>query len=99
MNNVGNLSTLMNEANASYHAAALAKKYNLPREMQKAGNKSLDYSFRTYESNAANKMMTDDTVRLLGKYKNKYINKEIWKLIQISINSIITFRNIPYPWI
>jgi hypothetical protein len=40
-------------------------------EMQKAGNKSLDYSFRTYESNAANKMMTDDTVRLLGKYKNK----------------------------
>lgn len=71
MNNVGNLSTLMNEANASYHAAALAKKYNLPREMQKAGNKSLDYSFRTYESNAANKMMTDDTVRLLGKYKNK----------------------------
>lgn len=71
MNNVGNLSTLMNEANASYHTAALAKKYNLPREMQKAGNKSLDYSFRTYESNAANKMMTDDTVRLLGKYKNK----------------------------
>lgn len=71
MNNVGNLSTLMNEANASYHAAALAKKYNLPRKMQKAGNKSLDYSFRTYESNAANKMMTDDTVRLLGKYKNK----------------------------
>lgn len=71
MNNVGNLSTLMNEANASYHAAALAKKYNLPREMQKAGNKNLDYSFRTYESNAANKMMTDDTVRLLGKYKNK----------------------------
>lgn len=63
MNNVGNLSTLMNDA--------LAKKYNLPREMQKAGNKSLDYSFRTYESNAANKMMTDDTVRLLGKYKNK----------------------------
>lgn len=44
---------------------------NLPREIQKAGNKSLDYSFRTYESNAANKMMTDDTVRLLGKYKNK----------------------------
>lgn len=71
MNNVGNLSTLMNEANASYHAAALAKKYNLPREMQKAGNKSLDYSFRTYEFNAANKMMTDDTVRLLGEYKNK----------------------------
>lgn len=71
MNNVGNLSTLMNEANASYHAVALAKKYNLPREIQKAGNKSLDYSFRTYESNAANKMMTDDTVRLLGKYKNK----------------------------
>lgn len=97
MNNVGNLSTLMNEANASYHAAALAKKYNLPREMQKAGNKSLDYSFRTYESNAANKMMTDDTNRLLGKIE---INKEIWKLIQISnLNSIITFRNIPYPWI
>lgn len=71
MNNVGNLSTLMNEANASYHAVALAKKYNLPREIQKAGNKSLDYSFRTYESNTANKMMTDDTVRLLGKYKNK----------------------------
>jgi hypothetical protein len=43
MNNVGNLSTLMNEANASYHAVALAKKYNLPREIQKAGNKSLDY--------------------------------------------------------
>lgn len=71
MNNVGNLSTLMNEANASYHAAALAKKYNLPREIQKAGNKSLDYSFRTYESNTANKMITDNTVRLLGKYKNK----------------------------
>lgn len=71
MNNVGNLSTLMNEANASYHAVALAKKYNLPREIQKAGNKSLDYSFRTYESNTANKMITDNTVRLLGKYKNK----------------------------
>lgn len=60
---------LSNEKDASDRA--LAKKYNLPREMQKAGNKSLDYSFRTYESNAANKMMTDDTVRLLGKYKNK----------------------------
>lgn len=60
---------LSNEKDASDRA--LTKKYNLPRKMQKAGNKSLDYSFRTYESNAANKMMTDDTVRLLGKYKNK----------------------------
>lgn len=41
------------------------------RKQEKAGNKSLDYSFRTYEFNAANKMMTDDTVRLLGEYKNK----------------------------
>lgn len=60
---------LSNEKDASDRA--LAKKYNLPREIQKAGNKSLDYSFRTYESNTANKMITDNTVRLLGKYKNK----------------------------
>lgn len=71
MNNVGNLSTLTNEANASYIAAAHAKKYNLPKEVQKAGNKSLDHSFRTYESGAANKIMTDNIVRLLGKLRNK----------------------------
>lgn len=35
MNNVGNLSTLMNEANASYHAAALAKNIIFPEKCKK----------------------------------------------------------------
>lgn len=70
-NRIGNMSTLMNEANASYHAAALANKYGIPKEVQKAGNKHLSNSFRTYELGAADEINLDNVRRLLGKYRNK----------------------------
>lgn len=86
----------MDEANASYHAAAHANKYDIPKEIQKSGKKHLSNASRIHEISEVKKIISDNTNRLLGKIE---INKKIWKLIQISINSIITFRNIPYPWI
>lgn len=65
------MSTLMEEANASYHQAARANKYGITREAQKANNKDLSNSFRTYEINAANGINFDNGRRLVGELRSK----------------------------
>lgn len=70
-NKLGTMSTLMEEANASYHQAARANKYGITREAQKANNKDLSNSFRTYEINAANGINFDNGRRLVGELRSK----------------------------
>lgn len=70
-NRVGTISTLMDEANASYHAAAHANKYDIPKEIQKSGKKHLSNASRIHEISEAKKIISDNTNRLLGKNRNK----------------------------
>lgn len=70
-NRLGTLTTLTEEANASYHAAARAKKYGVSKKQLKRGKQSLSGAFKTYERGAARNMNYDDYVRSLGKAKNR----------------------------
>ena len=70
-NRLSDLSRLTEEANASYHAVAHSKKYGPTEERIKAGRKSLDDSFRTYELGSASRLLKDNFKRELGKRRNK----------------------------
>ena len=72
-NRLGDLTTLTEEANASYHATtcAKAKKYGISKKQLKNGKSILDGAFKTYERDAAMGMNFDNLNRALGKAKNK----------------------------
>lgn len=71
-NKVGRMATLTEEANASYHQAARqGKRYGSTAESLKAGKKSLDNSYRTYETSEAYNMLMDNYWRRLGKLRNR----------------------------
>lgn len=72
MNKVGDLSTLTEEANASYHQAAQQGKiYKDTKEQLKSGNKHLDNAIRTYELDRAIKQLDNEQRKNLGKLRNK----------------------------
>ena len=70
-NRIGNLVTLTEEANASYHAAARAKKYGISKKQLRRGKRNLSGAFKTYEQSTAQRMNYDDYIRKLGKSRNK----------------------------
>ena len=70
-NRLGTLTTLTEEANASYHAAARAKKYGVSKKQLRRGKKNLSGAFKTYERGAVQDMNYDDYTRNLGKARNK----------------------------
>lgn len=71
MNGISHLTTLTEEANASYHATARAKKYGITKKQLKRGKGILDGAFKTYERDAAAKINHDNYTRGLGKAVNK----------------------------
>lgn len=71
MNRVGDLSTLTEEANASYHEGVRNKGYGTTKMRLKAGIGNLNNYYRTYETDRAIKQLADNYRRNLGKYRNK----------------------------
>ena len=71
INRISDLTTLTEEANASYHATARAKKYGVTKKQFRRGKKNLDDAFKTYETGAAQNINYDNYIRNLGKNKYK----------------------------
>lgn len=71
MNRISDLTTLTEEANASYHATARVKKYGVSNKQLKQGKNILDNAFKTYERDAAIGINYDNYIRNLGKARNK----------------------------
>lgn len=71
MNRISDLTTLTEEANASYHATARAKRYGVSNKQLKQGKSILDNAFKTYERDAAMGINHDNYIRNLGKARNK----------------------------
>lgn len=67
LNNLANLSTLTEEANASYHAASMGNKLRVNRKVKERGKRNLSNAFRTYELSTANRMVGDEFSRTIGK--------------------------------
>ena len=71
LNRVSNICTLMEEANASYHAASLEKRYRTTRGQLEVSKKDLSNKFRSYELNVANEILIDSYKRKIGRLRNK----------------------------
>lgn len=70
-NRANNLYTLMEEANASYHAAALEKEYGVTKEHLRASKNDLSNKFKSYELSCANEILIDNCKREIGRLRNK----------------------------
>ena len=76
MNRIGDISTITEEANASYHASARLPRYGATKEQIKAGKKQLSNNLRTHELDSAIGLNSNEYRRAGGKLKTKARNKK-----------------------